>query len=71
MFPILDQKSYHLLEHILAVYWQDNVKSWLLNSDGSYTRLQSHEDNTLLAQNHFLQEILSNKKYPLKLKKLR
>lgn len=71
MFPILDQKSFQLLEHILAVYWQDNVKSWLLNSNGSYTRLQSQEDNTFWAQNHFLQEILSNKKYPLKLKKLR
>ena len=71
MFPILDQKSYHLLEHILAVYWQDTVKSWLLNSDGSYTRLQSQEDNAFWAQNHFLQEILSNKKYPIKLKKLR
>lgn len=71
MFPILDQKSFQLLEHILAVYWQDNVKSWLLNSNGSYTRLQSQEDNSFLAQNHFLQEILSNKKYPLKLKKLR
>jgi polyphosphate kinase len=71
MFPILDQKSYHLLEHILAVYWQDNVKSWLLNSNGSYTRLQSQEDNAFWAQNHFLQEILSNKKYPIKLKKLR
>ena len=71
MFPILDQKSYHLLEHILAVYWQDTVKSWLLNSDGSYTRLQSQEDNASWAQNHFLQEILSNKKYPIKLKKLR
>ena len=71
MFPILDQKSFQLLEHILAVYWQDNVKSWLLNSNGSYTRLQSQEDNTFWAQNHLLQEILSNKKYPLKLKKLR
>ena len=71
MFPILDQKSYHLLEHILAVYWQDNVKSWLLNSNGTYTRLQSQKDNTFWAQNHLLQEILSNKKYPLKLKKLR
>jgi polyphosphate kinase len=71
MFPILDQKSYHLLEHILAVYWQDTVKSWLLNSNGSYTRLQSQEDNAFWAQNHFLQEILSNKKYPIKLKKLR
>lgn len=71
MFPILDQKSYHLLEHILAVYWQDTVKSWLLNSDGSYTRLQSQADNAFWAQNHFLQEILSNKKYPIKLKKLR
>lgn len=71
MFPILDQKSYHLLEHILAVYWQDTVKSWLLNSNGSYTRLQSQEGNAFWAQNHFLQEILSNKKYPIKLKKLR
>jgi polyphosphate kinase len=71
MFPILDQKSYHLLEHILAVYWQDTVKSWLLNTNGSYTRLQSQEDNAFWAQNHFLQEILSNKKYPIKLKKLR
>ena len=71
MFPILDQKSYHLLEHILAVYWQDTVKSWLLNSNGSYTRLQSQENNAFWAQNHFLQEILSNKKYPIKLKKLR
>ncbi|MFZ4567573.1 MAG: polyphosphate kinase 1 [Bacteroidota bacterium] len=71
MFPILDQKSYHLLEHILAVYWQDTVKSWLLNPNGSYTRLQSQEDNAIWAQNHFLQEILSNKKYPIKLKKLR
>lgn len=71
MFPILDQKSYHLLEHILAVYWQDTVKSWLLNSNGSYTRLQSQEGNAFWAQNHFLQEILSNKKYPIKLKKIR
>ena len=71
MFPILDQKSFQLLEHILAVYWQDNVKSWLLNSNGTYTRLQSQKDNTFWAQNHLLQEILSNKKYPLKLKKLR
>jgi polyphosphate kinase len=38
MFPILDKKSFSLLEHVLSIYLEDNSASWKLNENCEYTR---------------------------------
>jgi len=69
MFPILDKKSFSLLEHILSTYIEDNASSWLLTSTGEYTR-PTHTNVQFNAQHHFLRELLSFKTIPAKLKTL-
>jgi polyphosphate kinase len=72
MFPVLDHRSYLVLEHLLAVYWQDNSKAWKLNTDGSYTRLQpGANEDPFEAQHHLLQEIGATRRASFKMKKIR
>jgi polyphosphate kinase len=60
MFPVYDSRACATLEHILAVYWQDNVKSRKLLPDGTYRRLVPNKgEQSFSAQQFFLNEILS------------
>ena len=69
MFPILDKKSFSLLEHVLSIYLEDNSASWKLNEDGEYTRPLQREDG-FNSQHYFLKELTTFKSIPAKLKTL-
>lgn len=68
MFPVLDKTSFTILEHILSIYLNDNVSSWLLTENGDYVRPQSNSEFN--AQQYFLHELSSFKTFPAKLKSL-
>lgn len=58
MFQIKNNKLKQRLIDILNIYWNDNQNSWLLNSDGNYTKIQPKEkDKKLSAQEYFLKQI--------------
>ncbi len=58
MFPIKDKKNQKRLWSILNIYWNDNLKSWKLNSDGSYTKIKPAKNQIQLsAQEYFIREI--------------
>jgi len=58
MFPIKSDNLKKQLMELLDVYWRDNTKSWKLNSDGTYTKLQVKEGEvTFSAQQYFLDNI--------------
>ncbi len=59
MFPVYDSRACATLEHILASYWQDNVKTRQLLPDGTYRRITSRKgEEPFVAQQFFLNEIL-------------
>ncbi len=61
-FPIKDKKIQKRLWEILNVYWNDNLKSWRLNSDGSYTKIKAQKNSVLLSsQEYFLDELNNHK----------
>lgn len=63
MFPIFDKKLQAQLLDILNICWADNTKSWDLMYDGTYKKIESRfEESILSAQGHFLDEIKSNRK---------
>ena len=46
----------HIVNHILATYLADNVKSWILSPDGSYTRRKRGEhEQEVRAQQKFIE----------------
>lgn len=58
MFPIKDKKIQKRLWSILNIYWNDNLKSWKLNPDGSYSKIKPTKNQLQLsAQDYFLKEI--------------
>jgi len=67
MFPILDKRSFSILEHILSGYLSDTDSSWILQQDGSY--LKSNAENMNIQQS-FLKELSTFKHYPTKLRTL-
>ena len=69
MFPILDKKSFSLLEHVLSIYLEDNSASWKLNENCEYTRPLQREDG-FNSQHYFLKELTTFKSIPAKLKTL-
>lgn len=69
MFPILDKKSFSILEHILSIYLEDNATSWILTQTGEYVK-SSHGDSGHNAQLYFLRELTTFKSLPAKLKTL-
>ncbi len=60
--PILDSKNKTHISHILKTYWQDNVKSRRLRSDGSYYIPEIKCKKTFEAQQIFLSEIIKNRR---------
>jgi len=67
MFPILDKRSFSLLEHILSGYLADTDSSWILKNDGTYEKYTSGNMNV---QESFLKELTTFKHYPTKLRTL-
>ncbi|MCB9259497.1 MAG: polyphosphate kinase 1 [Ignavibacteriales bacterium] len=54
-FPVIDEeKKKYIIEKILKIYLQDNVKARLLESDGNYVRVKSTSKDKLIS----IQEIL-------------
>lgn len=55
MFPVEDSAIKEKLKNILDIYWRDNKKSWLLNNDGTYTKIVPPKgDKPVSSQKHFL-----------------
>jgi len=50
MFPIEDPGLRRETKDLLALYFKDNVKSWRLQPDGSYTRIQAESEPPFRAQ---------------------
>jgi polyphosphate kinase len=69
MFPVLDKKSFSLLEHILCVYLEDTISSWNLTSSGEYIRADGTKPE-FNSQQYFLKELSTFKSIPAKLKTL-
>lgn len=67
MFPILDKRSFSILEHILSGYLADTDSSWILKNDGTYEKYTSGNMNV---QESFLKELTTFKHYPTKLRTL-
>ncbi len=57
MFPIEDFSLRLQLKNLLDMYWKDNTKSWLLNSDGTYSKIEVGESvKHFSAQEHLLEQ---------------
>ncbi|HFQ14526.1 MAG TPA: polyphosphate kinase 1 [Gammaproteobacteria bacterium] len=56
-FPITGKKLTDEIIRHLDYYLRDNVQAWVLNSDGSYTRLQANGDEAFCAQQQLLEEL--------------
>jgi len=69
MYPILDKRSFSVLEHILAGYLMDNVSSWIMDENGDYKR-QHIKDDSFNIQQQLLKELSIGKQYPIKLRSL-
>ena len=56
-FPITSKKLSDAIIQHLDYYLRDNTQAWVLNSDGSYTRLQPGKDEPFSAQQQLLDEL--------------
>ncbi|PKL86524.1 MAG: polyphosphate kinase 1 [Ignavibacteriae bacterium HGW-Ignavibacteriae-1] len=62
MIPIYEQSLRSQLWQILNIYWQDNCKSWVLNTDGTYTkRTPGDGEKPFTAQEYFLGQAKQSK----------
>ncbi len=62
MIPIYDTSLRSQLWQILNIYWQDNCKSWVLNTDGTYTKITPADgENPFSAQEYFLGQTKQSK----------
>ena len=82
LYPIENQRIIEDLEEILALYLKDNVKARILNSDGTYTKLEVPENEKgekeyFNVQEYFVTQVKkkyiaeSKKEYKKRLKKLK
>jgi polyphosphate kinase len=82
LYPIENQRIIEDLEEILALYLKDNVKARVLNSDGTYSKLEVPENEKgekeyFNVQEYFVAQVKkkyiaeSRKEYKKKLKKLK
>ena len=63
MIPIFEPVLKDYLKNILQIYWQDNVKSRRLLSDGNYESIQPAEgEPQFSAQNYFLKDMRTKRK---------
>lgn len=62
MIPIYDPTLKSQLWQILNIYWKDNCKSWVLNTDGTYTKLAPQDgESPFSAQEYFLGQTKQSK----------
>ncbi len=60
-FPILDPAiRERVFKEGLEPYLADNVRAWSLASDGSYARIDAHEQMPYSAQDSLLAQLCSN-----------
>ncbi|MFA7360429.1 MAG: polyphosphate kinase 1 [Candidatus Kapaibacterium sp.] len=82
LYPIENQRIIEDLEEILALYLKDNVKARVLNSDGTYSKIEVPENDKgekeyFNVQEYFVAQVKkkyiaeSRKEYKKKLKKLK
>lgn len=58
MFPILDEHLRRRLLKILEYYWKDNMKAWVLQSDGEYVKITPKAgDKKFSVQQHYLNQL--------------
>ncbi|MES2765288.1 MAG: polyphosphate kinase 1 [Bacteroidota bacterium] len=63
MVPIFEPRLKDCLKNILQIYWQDNVKSRRLLSDGNYENIKPAEgEPQFSAQNYFLKDMRAKRK---------
>ncbi len=67
MYPIENAQIKKDIKEILDIYLRDNIKTRILNYDGSYSRVEHTEKNKLNAQEYFIEKV--KKKYEDELKK--
>jgi polyphosphate kinase len=62
MIPIYDPSLKSQLWQILNIYWKDNCKSWVLNTNGTYTKRAPQEgEKPFSAQEYFLGQTKQSK----------
>lgn len=62
IFPVYDPNIRKSLREILEYYWKDNTKSWRLNTDGTYEKIQPKKDEIpFSAQNFFIETTHSHR----------
>ena len=64
LFPVEDEKLKTELGHILQIQLDDNVKSHILQPDGSYVKVNRRGKKRLCAQEYFCQEAVQRAKVP-------
>ena len=64
LFPVEDEKLKKELGHILQIQLDDNVKSHILQPDGSYVKVNRRGKKRLCAQEYFCQEAEERAKLP-------
>ena len=62
LFPVEDEKLKKELDHILQIQLEDNVKSHVLQMDGSYVKIDRRGKKRLCAQEYFCQEAVKKAK---------
>jgi len=63
VIPVYQESVKEKLHEILDIYWKDNSKSWILNRDGSYSKLEPNSNSqSFSAQKYYFSEIESDKK---------
>ena len=62
LFPVEDEKLKTELRHILQIQLDDNVKSHILQPDGSYVKVNRRGKKRLCAQEYFCQEAIQRAK---------
>ncbi len=66
LFPVEDELSRNSIKKILEISLQDTIKARVLNSDGSYSRIDKRGKKLINSQEYFLRlakEASENKKY--------
>lgn len=64
LFPVEDERLKKELGHILQIQLDDNVKSHILQPDGSYVKVNRRGKKRLCAQEYFCQEAEERAKLP-------
>ena len=59
-FPVLDKKIRKEISHALDLFFSDNLKTWVLNQNGHYEKLQPNSEKPISAQIEFMKMAQAN-----------